>query len=113
MPDASAKTIAVAIPCYNEAAAIAEVVARWREALPGAEVVVFDNASDDGTGAIARGLGVRVVDVPEQGKGHAVRAIFEGLADSRRGHPGRRRRDVSRRDGGEPCWGRCWKARPT
>jgi glycosyltransferase involved in cell wall biosynthesis len=46
-----------------------------------AEIVVFDNNSTDGTGAIARGLGVRVVDVPEQGKGHAVRAAFEALGD--------------------------------
>jgi glycosyltransferase involved in cell wall biosynthesis len=73
--------IAVAIPCYNEAAAIATVIARWRDALPDAEIVVFDNNSRDDTGAIARGLGVRVVDVPEQGKGHAVRAIFRELAD--------------------------------
>src|SRR5262249_16619750 len=35
----------------------------------------------DGTGEIARGLGVRVVEVREQGKGHAVRAIFEALRD--------------------------------
>jgi glycosyltransferase involved in cell wall biosynthesis len=73
--------IAVAIPCYNEAAAIATVVAAFRAALPGADVVVFDNNSTDGTGAIARGLGVRVVDVPDQGKGHAVRAAFATLAD--------------------------------
>ena len=73
--------IAVAIPCYNEAAAIATVVAAFRAALPAADVVVFDNNSTDGTGAIARGLGVRVVEVPEQGKGHAVRAAFETLAD--------------------------------
>jgi glycosyltransferase involved in cell wall biosynthesis len=73
--------IAVAIPCYNEAAAIATVVAAFRAALPAAEVVVFDNNSTDGTGEIARGLGVRVVDVPEQGKGHAVRAAFAALAD--------------------------------
>ena len=76
-----ASAIAVAIPCYNEAAAIAAVVAEWRDALPEAEIVVFDNNSTDGTGAIARRLGVRVVEVPEQGKGHAVRAIFEDLAD--------------------------------
>ena len=77
-PDAR---IAVAIPCYNEAAAIAIVIAQFRAALPGAEIVVFDNNSTDGTGDIARGLGVRVVDVPEQGKGHAVRAAFAALAD--------------------------------
>jgi glycosyltransferase involved in cell wall biosynthesis len=73
--------VAVAIPCYNEAAAIAQVIAEWRSALPAAELVVFDNNSTDGTGAIARGLGVRVVEVPEQGKGHAVRALFATLAD--------------------------------
>ena len=73
--------VAVAIPCFNEAAAVEAVVVAWRSALPGAEVVVFDNNSSDGTGAIARRLGVRVVDVRDQGKGHAVRAIFEDLAD--------------------------------
>jgi glycosyltransferase involved in cell wall biosynthesis len=73
--------VAVAIPCYNEAAAVAVVVGQWREALPDAEVVVFDNNSTDGTGAIARDLGVRVVEVPKQGKGYAVRAIFHELKD--------------------------------
>jgi glycosyltransferase involved in cell wall biosynthesis len=75
--------VAVAIPCFNEAAAIATVIARWREAVPEAEVVVFDNNSTDGTGEIARGLGVRVVEVPEQGKGHAVLAAFADLAGRR------------------------------
>jgi glycosyltransferase involved in cell wall biosynthesis len=71
----------VAIPCYNEAAAIARVVADWRAALPAADVVVFDNNSTDDTAAAARGAGARVIAVPEQGKGHAVRAIFRALAD--------------------------------
>jgi glycosyltransferase involved in cell wall biosynthesis len=73
--------VAVAIPCFNEAAAVEAVVSAWRVALPDAEIVVFDNGSTDETGAIARRLGVRVVDVPERGKGHAVRAIFATLAD--------------------------------
>jgi glycosyltransferase involved in cell wall biosynthesis len=73
--------IAVAIPCYNEAGAVEAVVKEWQAALPEVEIVVFDNNSSDGTGAIARRLGVRVVEVREQGKGHAVRAIFEDLAD--------------------------------
>jgi glycosyltransferase involved in cell wall biosynthesis len=76
-----AVAVAVAIPCYNEAAAIATVVASFRAVLPEAEIVVFDNNSTDGTGDIARGLGIRVVDVPEQGKGHAVQAAFKTLAD--------------------------------
>ncbi|WP_406697183.1 glycosyltransferase [Singulisphaera sp. Ch08] len=80
-PDAISPQVAVAIPCYNEAAAIATVIAEWRSALPDAEIVVFDNNSSDGTGAIARDLGVRVVDVPRQGKGHAVQAMFHHLQD--------------------------------
>lgn len=81
LSDDPSPQIAVAIPCYNEAAAIATVIAEWRAALPDAEIVVFDNNSTDGTGAIARGLGVRVVDVPDQGKGFAVRAMFATLHD--------------------------------
>ena len=77
----SHSTIAVAIPCFNEAPAIALVIASWREALPLAEIVVFDNNSTDGTGAVALASGARVVTVPEQGKGHAVRAIFRDLRD--------------------------------
>ncbi len=73
--------IAVAIPCYNEAAAIASVIADWRAALPEAEIVVFDNNSSDGTGSLAREHGARVVEVPAQGKGHAVQAIFATLRD--------------------------------
>jgi glycosyltransferase involved in cell wall biosynthesis len=73
--------IAVAIPCFNEAAAIATVIAQFRGTLPAAELFVFDNNSTDGTGDIARGLGVRVVPVPEQGKGNAVRAAFATLTD--------------------------------
>jgi glycosyltransferase involved in cell wall biosynthesis len=73
--------IAVAIPCHNEAAAIARVVAQFRAALPDAEIVVYDNNSTDGTGEIARGLGVRVVPVPRQGKGFVVRTAFAELSD--------------------------------
>ena len=81
IPELAAPTIAVAIPCYNEAGAVVAVVEAWRAALPEAEIVVFDNNSGDGTGAIARRIGVRVVEVRDQGKGYAVRAIFEDLAD--------------------------------
>jgi glycosyltransferase involved in cell wall biosynthesis len=77
----AAPRVAVAIPCFNEAAAIAGVVASWRSALPAAAVVVFDNNSTDGTAALAEAAGARVVPVAEQGKGHVVRAIFATLAD--------------------------------
>ncbi|WZO99153.1 glycosyltransferase [Isosphaeraceae bacterium EP7] len=74
-------SVAVAIPCLNEAAAIEMVIEAWRAALPDAAIVVFDNGSTDGTGNLARALGVRVVNVPERGKGNAVRAAFDSLDD--------------------------------
>jgi glycosyltransferase involved in cell wall biosynthesis len=73
--------IAIAIPCFNEAAAIATVISQFRAALPDSEIVVFDNNSTDDTGAIAQSLGTRVVAVPDQGKGHAVQAAFRVLGD--------------------------------
>lgn len=68
--------IAVLIPCYNEAVAISQVVRDFREALPEAEVWVFDNNSRDGTGEIAAREGALVRQVTLQGKGHVVRRQF-------------------------------------
>ncbi len=68
--------LAVILPCYNEAAAIASVVARFREALPGAAIHVFDNASSDDTAAVARAAGARVTLVRNRGKGNVVRRMF-------------------------------------
>jgi glycosyltransferase involved in cell wall biosynthesis len=73
--------IAIAIPCFNEAAAIAAVISQFRAALPQSDLIVFDNNSTDGTGAIAQSLGVQVIAVTEQGKGHVVRAAFHALRD--------------------------------
>jgi glycosyltransferase involved in cell wall biosynthesis len=77
--DPPSPTIAVAIPCYNEAAAIGIVIASFRQALPSAEIVVFDNNSTDETAARALAEGARVIPVPDQGKGYAVRAAFSAL----------------------------------
>jgi len=77
----NAPRIAVAIPCFNEAPAIGTVIAQFRTSLPGAELVVFDNNSTDGTSDVARQQGVRVEAVAEQGKGHVVRAAFALLGD--------------------------------
>ena len=74
--DDRAQSIAVLIPCYNEAAAIAEVVRDFRSALPGAVIHVFDNASSDDTAAIARDAGAIVHGVELRGKGNVVRRMF-------------------------------------
>ena len=48
--------VAIILPCYNEAPAIAQVVADFRAALPEASIHVFDNASSDGTADVARAV---------------------------------------------------------
>jgi glycosyltransferase involved in cell wall biosynthesis len=68
--------VAVLLPCYNEAATIARVVADFRTALPTARICVFDNASGDGTGEAARAAGAEVFFVAARGKGNVVRAMF-------------------------------------
>ena len=68
--------IAVLIPCFNEEAAIAQVVAAFRGALPMAEVYVYDNNSSDRTREIAREAGAQVRSERHQGKGHVVRRMF-------------------------------------
>ena len=66
-PLSTSLSVAVLLPCYNEETTIAGVVAGFREALPGARVVVFDNNSTDLTALRARSAGAQVVRVPHQG----------------------------------------------
>lgn len=71
--------VAVLVPCYNEAVAIASVVRDFRSALPESEIYVFDNNSSDDTAAIARANGAQVRHVGLQGKGHVVRRQFADI----------------------------------
>ena len=73
---AAGQRIAVLVPCYNEEAAIARVVADFRAALPGAEIYVYDNNSVDRTAEVARAAGAVVRRERHQGKGHVVRRMF-------------------------------------
>lgn len=68
--------IAVVLPCYNEAATIAGVIADFRQSLPQAKIYVFDNNSSDNTARIAHDAGAIVRRERRQGKGHVVRRIF-------------------------------------
>ncbi|MGH7717604.1 MAG: TIGR04283 family arsenosugar biosynthesis glycosyltransferase [Gemmatimonadaceae bacterium] len=63
----SAPGISIIIPTYNEAAGIAETLARLRM-LDGCEVVVVDGDSADDTVAIARSLGATVTSA-SRGRG--------------------------------------------
>jgi glycosyltransferase involved in cell wall biosynthesis len=71
--------VAVLVPCFNEEAAVAKVVADFREALPAAEIFVYDNNSSDRTAAIARDAGAQVRSERRQGKGHVVRRMFADI----------------------------------
>src|SRR5688572_13797146 len=68
--------IAVLLPCYNEAAAIAQTVAGFRASLPDAVIYVYDNNSSDQTREVAAASGAIVRTERMQGKGHVVRRMF-------------------------------------
>jgi glycosyltransferase involved in cell wall biosynthesis len=71
--------IAVLLPCYNEAAAIAQTVAGFRAALPEATIYVYDNNSADDTRRIATAAGAVVRVERMQGKGNVVRRMFADI----------------------------------
>ena len=73
------KKIAVLIPCYNEAKTIAKVVKDYKEALPDAEIYVYDNNSTDDTDKIARKAGAIVRYEYRQGKGNVIRTMFREI----------------------------------
>jgi glycosyltransferase involved in cell wall biosynthesis len=72
----AAARVAVVIPCHNEALTIGKVVADFRAALPAAQILVVDNASDDGTAEVARRAGAEVIREPRPGKGFALLSGF-------------------------------------
>ena len=69
-------TVAIIVPCFNEAVAIPNVVASFKEQFPEATIYVYDNNSSDDTAAVARRCGAVVRHEPRQGKGHVVRRMF-------------------------------------
>ncbi len=68
--------LSIVMPCLNEAATLGNCIAKARAFLSSnavaGEIVVADNGSTDGSQAIARSLGARVVDVAERGYGSAL-----------------------------------------
>ena len=74
--EAVGKSVAVLIPCHNEAASIAQVVRDFSVSLPAAAIYVYDNASSDATTEVALLAGARVHSEPLVGKGNVVRRMF-------------------------------------
>ncbi len=68
--------LSILMPCLNEAETLGICIDKakaylWRTGIVG-EVVIADNGSDDGSQAIARAHGARVVAVPSRGYGAAL-----------------------------------------
>ncbi|MCA3389764.1 MAG: glycosyltransferase family 2 protein [Roseomonas sp.] len=81
---AAAVELTILMPCLNEAETLATCIQKAlgylaRSGVAG-EVLIADNGSTDGSQAIARGLGARVIDVPEKGYGAA---LIAGIAGAR------------------------------
>jgi len=79
------KKIGVVIPCYNEAASIAQVITGFpRDRLLHhnyeLKVYVIDNNSSDNTAAVAKRAGAIVVHEPKKGKGNALRTGFRRVS---------------------------------
>src|SRR6266581_9442208 len=57
-----AADLTVIVPAYNEAASVADTIRSLRaQTAPPREIIVVDDCSTDGTGDVARALGVTVV----------------------------------------------------
>src|SRR3954468_1319515 len=83
-PGAAGVELTVLVPCLDEARTVADCVAAalgfLRSAGVAGEVLVADNGSSDGSQALARQAGARVIDVPRRGYGAALGA---GIAAAR------------------------------
>lgn len=84
--DKTPKKTAVVIPCHNEAASIAQVIAKFprddlRHHAIQIEIYVVDNGSTDDTAAIAHKMGAHVISEPKKGKGNALHTGFRAIAD--------------------------------
>ena len=71
--------IAVLIPCCNEENTIRKVISDFKQQLPNARIVVFDNNSSDRTGQIALERGAILIPEPRQGKGFVVETMFNSV----------------------------------
>lgn len=78
--------VSIVLPCLNEVETLPASIRQINETLDRhgihGEIIVADNRSSDGTGMVARQMGMRVVRVPERGYGSAIQGgVKEAAAD--------------------------------
>ncbi len=73
------KSIAVLVPCMNEALTITQVIKDFQESLPNASIYVYDNNSTDETAKVAEKAGAIVREEKRPGKGNVVRRMFSEI----------------------------------
>jgi glycosyltransferase involved in cell wall biosynthesis len=88
VPESRDHVLEVVVPVYNEEEHLDSSIRRLRSYLDHgfpipSLVTIADNASTDGTFAVAKGLadalpGVRVVHLDRKGRGHALRSVWSG-----------------------------------
>lgn len=67
----------ILIPAFNEEGAVGGVIAEVHAALPGVDVLVVDDCSEDATRHVARSAGARILSVPHHlGLGGCVQAGY-------------------------------------
>ncbi|NYJ74658.1 polyprenol monophosphomannose synthase [Allobranchiibius huperziae] len=82
MSDSAPRRVLVLVPTYNELESLPTILARLREAVPDADILILDDASPDGTGELADELAahdshVQVMHrVAKEGLGAAYLAGF-------------------------------------
>jgi glycosyltransferase involved in cell wall biosynthesis len=82
MPMTDGKRVLVIIPAFNEALAIADVVAEIRGELSDVDVLVVDDGSSDATAEIAAAAGATVLRLPfNLGVGGAMRTGYRYARD--------------------------------
>ena len=67
------------VPCYNEEAAVGNVVRAFARELPYAQIYVYDNNSTDRTADVARAAGAQIGREQLKGKGHVIRRMFADI----------------------------------
>jgi glycosyltransferase involved in cell wall biosynthesis len=78
MSDSLSPRTLIIIPALNEEKSVARVIARVRQQIPYADVLVVNDGSSDGTGARAEAVGAMVLHMPYNvGIGASVQAGFK------------------------------------